>query len=94
MWILNICIFASASEIGVLVLYFRKLILRIQKKKKTVKHYKYFCLHYKSFMSSKESLPFLTIAPFLEKIFHPHPYCQIRGTQSPLFIKGGGGRER
>ena len=42
-------------------------------------------------MSSKESLPFLTIAPFLEKIFHPHPYCQIRGTQSPLFIKGGGG---
>ena len=41
-------------------------------------------------MSSKESLPFLTIAPFLEKIFHPHPYCQIRGTQSPLFIKGGG----
>ena len=22
-------------------------------------------------------------APFLEKIVHPHPYCQIRGSQSP-----------
>ena len=27
----------------------------------------------------------------LEKIFHPHPYCQIRGSQSPLYNRGSGG---
>ena len=27
----------------------------------------------------------------LEKIFHPHPYCQIRGSQSPLYKGGSGG---
>ena len=32
MWILNIWVLASASEIGALILYFTKLILRIQKK--------------------------------------------------------------
>ena len=31
MSILNICVFASASEIGALILHFTKLILRIQK---------------------------------------------------------------
>ena len=31
---------------------------------------------------------FHSTPPFLEKIFHPHPYCQIRGCQSPLY-KGG-----
>ena len=30
--------------------------------------------------------------PFLEKIFHSHPYCQIWGSQSPPpFVKGGRG---
>ena len=28
---------------------------------------------------------------FLEKIFHPHPYSQIRGSQSPLYKWWGGG---
>ena len=31
MWVLNICIFASASENGPLILYFTKLILTVQK---------------------------------------------------------------
>ena len=67
--------------------------------RKTGKHCKYFCI-LKISCQSKESRPFLDnptfipTPPFLEKILHPHPYCQIRGTQSP-FIKragwGGGG---
>ena len=36
---------------------------------------------------SKQS-PFSPTPPFLEKIFHPHPYCQIRGSQYLLY-KGG-----
>ena len=32
---------------------------------------------------SKQSASFSPIPPFLEKTFHPHPYCQISGTQSP-----------
>ena len=36
MWILNICVFASASENGALILYFTKLILRIKKKWKAL----------------------------------------------------------
>ena len=31
MWILNIYVFAPVSEIGALILYFTKRILRIQK---------------------------------------------------------------
>ena len=36
MWILNICLFASASEIGALILYFTKLILGIKKKLESI----------------------------------------------------------
>ena len=85
MW--NICAFASASEIGALILYFTKL----WEFKKTGKHCKYFCLLYKNFKSKQKISPFLnnptfsSTPPFLEKIFHPHTYCQIRGTQSPLW---------
>ena len=32
---------------------------------------------------SKQSLPFCPTSPFLENIFHPHPYCQIWGGQFP-----------
>ena len=60
MWILNTCVFVSASEIGALILYFTKLILRIQK---TGKHCKYFCLLYKNFMSKQTSPPFLNNLP-------------------------------
>ena len=60
MWILNTCVFVSASEIGALILYFTKLILRIQK---TGKHCKYFCLLYKNFMSKQTSPPFLNNPP-------------------------------
>ena len=55
MWILNICTFASASEIGALILYSTKLILKIQKK--TGKHCKSFCLFYKNFMSEQRIPP-------------------------------------
>ena len=37
---------------------------------------------------SKQSFPFRPTLPFLEKIFHYHPYCRIRRSQSPL-CKGG-----
>ena len=43
---------------------------------------------YLIFISNQRILPFLDnppysqTPPFPEKIFHPHPYCQIRGTQS------------
>ena len=39
---------------------------------------------------SKQFPPFSPIPPFLEKIFHPHPNFQIRGSQPPFpFVKGG-----
>ena len=85
MQILNKCVFASASEIGALILYFTKLILGIQKNWKVL----YIFLPYKNFMSKQRILPFIKnppfspTPPFLGKIFHPNPFCQIRGTQSP-----------
>ena len=46
----------------------------------------------KEFSALSKQPSFSLTPPFLEKIFHPHLYCQIRGTQSPLY-KGGGGFE-
>ena len=95
MWILDICIFTSTSENGVLILHIKKIILKIKKKmQSTVNTFAFFI----EFMSkqrnplSKQSLPFSPTPPFLEKIFHCHPYCQIRGSQFPLY-KGEGGFE-
>ena len=34
---------------------------------------------------------FRSTPPFLRKIFHPHPYCQIRGSQFPLYKRRGEG---
>ena len=57
---------------------FRKSIFKI--KKKLQKH----CRFYENFMAKQTSPSFLNnplfspTPPFLEKIFHPHPYCQIR----------------
>ena len=62
--------------------------------KKTGKHCKYFCLLHKNLMSKQRillnNLPLLVQPPpFVEKIFHSHSYCQIRGSQSPpSFVKG------
>ena len=59
-------------------------------KKKTGNHCKFFCLLYKNFTSKQRISPFLDnppfspTPPFLEKIFHPHPNCQIRGIRFPL----------
>ena len=39
---------------------------------------------------SKQS-PISPTPTFLEKIFHPYPYCHIRGSQSPPFVKRSGG---
>ena len=39
---------------------------------------------YKNFMLKQRTIsPFRPALPFLEKIFHPNPYCQIRGSQFP-----------
>ena len=37
----------------------------------------------------KKSLPLSPTTPFLEKIFHSHPYCQVREVNR-LFIRGWG----
>ena len=44
----------------------------------------------KEFSALSKQPSFSLTPPFLEKIFHPHLYCQIRGTQSLLY-KGGEG---
>ena len=46
------------------------------------------------FIKNSNNPTFSPTSPFLEKIFDPHPYCQIRGTQPlpPPFTKGGEGR--
>ena len=75
----------STSENGALNLYFKKK-KKILAKKQAAKHCKYSCLFYKN--QRKESLPFSPTPPFLEKIFYPHVYCQIRGSQSPSLYKG------
>ena len=33
--------------------------------------------------------PFKAYPTSLEKTFYPHPYWQIRGSQSPNFVKSG-----
>ena len=37
------------------------------------------------FKYSKRLNIFSTSSPFLEKIFHPHPHCEIRGSHFSLF---------
>ena len=96
MWILNICVFASTSENEALIFYFKKIILKIKKNClalsiflsffiKILCQSKEFPLSTQSTLKSNPSL--------LEKIFHPHPHCQIRGSQSleegTPFRKGG-----
>ena len=86
MSILNMCIFVSTSEN-------EALILCSKKKKKLQIIVNIFVFFIKISCQSKESplskqSPFSPTPPFLEKIFHPHPYCQIRGSQYLLY-KGG-----
>ena len=57
MWILNIWVLASASEIGALILYFTKLILRIQKKLENIVNISVFFI--KISCESKASFPCL-----------------------------------
>ena len=95
MWILNICIFASTSENGALILYFKKIILKIQKKpnkqtNKKLKHCKYFSIFCKNVMSKQRLTLFSLTPPFLEKIFHPTLIGKLEEVHSP-FINGGGG---
>ena len=88
MWILNICVSASASESGAPILHFAKLILRI--KKKTGKHCKYICLFYENFMSKQRIPPFLNnppfspTLPFLEKIFHLTLIAKLEEVNPPF----------
>ena len=90
MWILNMCIFASLSENGALI--FKKS--NFENLKKLQSTVNIFVFPYKNVML-KQRIPlflnnphFSLTPPFLKKIFHPYPYYQIRGSQSPL-IKGG-----
>ena len=81
MWILNICLFTS----GALILYFAKLILRIQKKLESIINI--FIFFIKISCKAKnppflDNTPLSPTPPFLQKIFDPHSYCQIRGTKS------------
>ena len=43
----------------------------------------------KESLLSKQSPPFNSTPLFLEKILHPHFYCQIRGSQPHPFVKRG-----
>ena len=92
MKILNIWVFACTSENGAPILHFKKNDF------KTGKHFNVFvifikisCQITKIYMSTllSKQYPFSPTHPFPEGIFHPHPYCQIRGSQS-LFCKRGG----
>ena len=54
----------------------------------------YFVICKKIWCQSKEppppfskQFPFSPTPPFLEKIYHPHPYCHTWGTQTPLLYK-------
>ena len=79
MWILNICIFASsASENGKLILYFTKLILRIQKN-----------FHVKANNPpTPTSPPFSPTPPFLQKYFIPILIAKLAEVNPPSFVKG------
>ena len=81
MWILNIFVFGFASENGTLILCCKKITLSFIKK---------FDAKAKSPPPPLSTqFPFSPTPPFLEKIYHPHPYCHTWGTQPPpSFIKG------
>ena len=80
MWILNIFVFGFASENGTLILCCKKITLSFVKK---------FDAKAKSPPPSpfSKQFPFSPTPPFLEKIYHPHPYCHTWGTQPPLLYK-------
>ena len=80
MWILNIFVFGFASENGTLILCCKKITLSFVKK---------FDAKAKSPPPSpfSKQFPFSPTPPFLEKIYHPHPYCHTWGTQTPLLYK-------
>ena len=68
MRILNICVFASANDTGILILYFTKLISEF---KKIGKHCKIFVFSIKLSCQNKESPPFLDNP---SSLFQPHPF--------------------
>ena len=86
---LNLCVntrvFSSISENGALILYFKQNHFENLKKLQSIVNI--FVFFVKISCQSKESplskqSPFSPIPSFLEKIFHPHPYCKIRESQS------------
>ena len=92
MRILNIFIFCLCKWNWDTDFIFHKT--NIKNSKKTGKHYNFFCLLYKNFMSKQRippnNSPFTPTPLFLEKIFYPSPFFQIRGTQSPRWKEGEG----
>lgn len=64
----------------------------IENSQKYVRHFKIFPFFLKKSCQSEEfhfSKPSTSLVkpPFLEQIFHLHPFCNIRGSQHPLFVK-------
>ena len=76
MWILNICVFASTSENGALILYFRKYNFESFKKLQSIVNIFVFFIEIR-YQSKESNLHFSPTPPFPEKIF-PRPYCQIK----------------
>ena len=86
MRILTIGAFASISENGALDIIFQKNNMENLKKLEIAVNI--FVFFIKTSCQCKESTlskqsPFSLTPSFLE-MFHPHPYCQIKGSQSPL----------
>ena len=86
MRILTIWAFASISENGALDIIFQKNNTENLKKLEIAVNI--FVFFIKTSCQCKESTlskqsPFSLTPSFLE-MFHPHPYCQIKGSQSPL----------
>ena len=89
----NICIFIPTSRNGALMLCF-EILNNDFKNSNKLKIILMFLFFVKIQYKSEESLPtphskqlpaFSPTCPFVGKIFYPHPYCQIRGSQ-----QGGG----
>ena len=92
----NIYVFATNHENGVRILYFKENNFENLVKLQSIVNNLIFFI--KMSNVKPKSPPFLSPPPpfslillFLEKIFLPHSYCQIRGTQSPIYKRGGRG---
>lgn len=91
----NIYVFATNHENGVRILYFKENnfenLVKLQSIVNNLIFFIKISCQTKESPLSKPPPSFSLILLFLEKIFLPHSYCQIRGTQSPIYKRGGRG---